>query len=100
MCCSPGYRPFLQAVQCHTAELQKCLTTSPSTARSVACVQRSNSLQADSSTATSLASTPSVENTPTTPRLDSKGDRRVELDSDYETLVESRAESDSRCVIS
>jgi len=101
ICCSPGYRPFMQTVQCHIAELQKCSTTSPSTVRGVANMQRSNSIaQADCSGAGNSATVSSGENTPTTPRLDSKGDRRPELDSASELSVESRTESDSRCIVS
>ena len=65
-------------------------------------MQRSNSnaQQADCLAVASTAAAPNVDNMPSPPRLDSKGDRRPELDSASETSVESRTESESRCVVS
>ena len=89
-------------MQCHIAELQKCPTTSQLTARGAASSSRSSSIaqQADCSAAANSASTQNVDNTPMAPWIDSKGDRRSELDSESTTPTENRAESDSRCVIS
>ena len=98
--CSAGYRSFLQSVQCHIAELQKCPTTSARAA--AAAVSRSNSItsQADVSAAAGTTTAATVDNVQVPARLDSKGNRRPELDSASEMPIESRTESDSRCLIS
>lgn len=106
--CSPGYRPFLQSVQGHVAELQKCpTTTAPSSSvrgAAAAALARSNSVpssQADTlPVAASSATAVNVDSSLTPTRLDSRGDRRPDLDSPSDVPLETRTDSDSRCVVS
>lgn len=101
--CSPGYRPFLQAVQGHTALLQQYLSTTPphQPAQRHPSLPKCNvgSLADGVSNATTvLQSADNVSNASASRENRIDSEEEEEYPSDTEMTV--KPDNDSRCVIS